>query len=205
VASGLTTTSYAILGQLALRPWGSYELANEVRRNIHYLWPRAERGIYAEVKRLADRGLARAERGFVGRRPRTTYAITPDGRAALECWLSTPPSAGEIEFEALLRVLYAGAGTRDELLAAIESVRAQADEMLRMATRIRGEYLAGRAPFQEQVHTRALVFDFLFSHALAVRAWADRSRAEVERWQDLSSDGKTERALALIAAAAPPA
>ena len=30
----LTTTSYAILGQLALRSWTTYELVAEMRRNL---------------------------------------------------------------------------------------------------------------------------------------------------------------------------
>jgi PadR family transcriptional regulator AphA len=89
--AALTTTSYAILGQLALRPWTTYELAAEMRRNVHYFWPRAESLIYAEVKRLAVNGLAAAEKSAVGKRPRTTYSITPAGQAALSAWLETRP------------------------------------------------------------------------------------------------------------------
>ena len=74
---GLTTTSYALLGQLALRPWTPYALAAEMRRNLRYFWPRAERGIYAELKRLA-RARPGDRRGEPDRTStRTTYAITP--------------------------------------------------------------------------------------------------------------------------------
>jgi PadR family transcriptional regulator AphA len=44
----LTTTSYAILGLLAIKPWSTYELAAQMRRNLHYFWPRAESNLYAE-------------------------------------------------------------------------------------------------------------------------------------------------------------
>src|SRR4051794_38668834 len=101
----LTTTSYAILGQLALRSWTTYELAAEMRRNLHYFWPRAESLIYAEVKRLAELGLAPAQRDYVGRRRRPPYAITPAGEAARREWLARPPQPLQLEFEALLRVL----------------------------------------------------------------------------------------------------
>jgi len=38
----LSTTSYAILGLLDLRPWTAYELTKHMRRNLHYFFPRAE-------------------------------------------------------------------------------------------------------------------------------------------------------------------
>src|SRR5687767_10885025 len=98
--TGLSTTSYALLGQIALRSRTSYELAAEMRRNVHYFWPRAESLVYAELKRLAGEGLVAAERSFVGKRPRTTYAITPAGRTALAAWLGTRPRPFALELEA---------------------------------------------------------------------------------------------------------
>jgi PadR family transcriptional regulator AphA len=46
--SGLTTTSYAVLAQLALRPWSTYELARQRVRYFRYVWPRAESAIYRQ-------------------------------------------------------------------------------------------------------------------------------------------------------------
>ena len=63
----LTTTSYAILGFLAIRPWSTYELAKQMRRNFHYFWPRAESNLYAEPKRLISAGLVHARSRPVGR------------------------------------------------------------------------------------------------------------------------------------------
>ena len=54
----LTTTSHAILSLLALREWSAYELTQQMHRNVGLYWPRAERGIYDEVKNLVDHGLA---------------------------------------------------------------------------------------------------------------------------------------------------
>ena len=72
----LTTTSYAILGLLAIRPWSTYELAGQMRRNLHYFWPRAESNLYAEPKRLVEGGFAQAQSQPVGKRRRTVYSIT---------------------------------------------------------------------------------------------------------------------------------
>ena len=87
-----TTTSYAILGLLAIRPWATYDLAKLMRRSLHFFWPRAESNLYAETKRLVDTGLAEAREEWNGDRKRTVYSITDRGRDALRDWLATPPA-----------------------------------------------------------------------------------------------------------------
>jgi PadR family transcriptional regulator AphA len=198
---GLTTTSYALLGQLALRPWTPYALAAEMRRNLRYFWPRAERGIYAELKRLAARGLATADASLIGRRRRTTYAITVVGRQALDAWLADEPRGVSLEAESVLRVFLGHLGTREQLLAAVDRAAADAHELLvHIGPRIGREYLEAHAPFQDYVHVRAFVFDFLTEFALAVQRWSDRTRAEVLTWQDVElSPTKRDHALRLIA------
>ena len=66
----LTTTSYAILGHLAMQPWNMYDLAKEMRRNVHFFYPRAESQVYAEPKRLAALKLVRSSTVTTGRRAR---------------------------------------------------------------------------------------------------------------------------------------
>ncbi|HZA83005.1 MAG TPA: PadR family transcriptional regulator, partial [Actinomycetes bacterium] len=85
--AGLTTTSYAILAQLAVHPWSTYELARQRVRYFRYVWPRAESAIYREVKRLAAMELVAAKREYVGKRPRRVYSITEAGRQTLREWL----------------------------------------------------------------------------------------------------------------------
>ena len=34
----LTTTSYAILGMLAIQPWSTYALTQQMRRSLRHLW-----------------------------------------------------------------------------------------------------------------------------------------------------------------------
>src|SRR5437867_192672 len=113
----LTTTSYLILGLLALRRWSTYELAQQMQRSIHYYWPRAESKIYEEPKKLVAHGLATATREYAGRRPRTVYAITNKGRQALRRWLAEPGKVPLVEFEGLVKVLFAEQAGKDELLA----------------------------------------------------------------------------------------
>jgi DNA-binding PadR family transcriptional regulator len=195
----LTTTSYAILGQLAWGEASTYELTKAMRRNLRFFWPRAEARIYAEAKRLADAGLASATRGRTGRRPRTVYAITAAGRRELRAWLGTPSEPVSLEHGPLLRVFLGREGGPDELRAAIAAAREQAEAMLAVGTPLGREYLERRHPQQDEVHLRALTFDYLYGWGQFTRAWAESALAEVERWDDTSpSPAKERRALARI-------
>ena len=60
--SPLSPTSHALLGLLAIQPWSTYELAKQVERSLGWFWPRAERKVYDEAKRLVRNGHARSTR-----------------------------------------------------------------------------------------------------------------------------------------------
>ena len=113
----LTTTSYAILGLLAIRPWSTYELAGQMRRNLHYFWPRAESNLYAEPKRLVEGGFAQAQSQPVGKRRRTVYSITTKGLRALERWVGEPAAESRLESETLVKMMFAPNGSKEDLLA----------------------------------------------------------------------------------------
>jgi PadR family transcriptional regulator AphA len=196
---GLTTTSYAILAQLALRPWSTYELARQRVRYFRYVWPRAESAIYREVKRLAAMGLVAAKREYVGKRPRTVYSITETGRQVLREWLDTPVSPFAMDFEALFRLFIAPLGTKEQLVATLEQVRDDAQDMLAFGGAVKQEFLDGRATLQDQVYIRAHAVDFFISLLTTVDDWAERTLAEIQGWKDLSPDGKNERGLQIMA------
>jgi len=200
----LNTTGYAILCQLALRPCNTYELNRELQRNARYFAPRAESRIYTEVKSLERRGLVRAQAGATGRRPKLTYRLTSAGGLALEAWLRGPARPFSLECEAVLRLLVAARTTPETLLADLDTVIAQCNELLEgVRPAIAQEYAEGRAPFQADAHARALIFDFITSYHLALRDWAERSRAAVLRWPSTAPTPRTvEEGLETIAKAA---
>ncbi len=195
----LTTTSYAVLAQVAVRPWSAYELAEQRVRYFRYVWPRAESAIYREVKRLSEMGLLEGEKEYTGKRSRTVYSITEDGKAALREWLGTPISPFSMEFEAMLRLFIAPLGTKDDIVGTLKQVHADAQEMLRFAGDVKQEFIDGINVAQHQVHIRALVVDFFISLLRTVESWSERTLAEIEGWDDLlPSEEKNERALEKI-------
>ena len=186
----LTTTSYAILGLLGIRPFTTYELARQMDRAIGSFWPRARSKIYEEPKKLVAGGYARATAGTVGRRPRTTYTITPKGRRALAAWMGGSGAGPVVEFEELIRVFFAEHGTKPQLLETLERVRTWSDDRTMATGHVAREYLEGRGPFPERLPWILLVGDFLDEFLALVEDWATRAAAEVAEWPEEMHDAE---------------
>jgi DNA-binding PadR family transcriptional regulator len=184
MSTELTTTSYAILGLLAIRPWSTYELAQQMDRSLGSFWPRAASRIYEEPKRLVEQGLAKASRGAVGRRPRTVYRITAKGRRTLRAWLAVPGQGPMLEFDGLLRLFFAEHGTRDEALATIAAIRAWATARDAVNVEFARLYRDGVGAFPDRAAPIVLTGRFLTDFADMVGAWADWATRVVAAWPD---------------------
>jgi DNA-binding PadR family transcriptional regulator len=198
VSRRLTTTSYALLAQLALKPWPAYELVQQRVRYFRYVWPKAESAIYREIKKLADDGLATTSTEHTGRRSRTVYAITEEGLYALREWLGSPIAPFAMEFEVMLRLFVAPVGSTDQLIASLEQVRADAREMLHFGGQVKREYMEGRGALQDMVYIRALAIDFFISLLNMVDAWVTRTLDEVEQWGDMTLEERNARGMAIL-------
>lgn len=187
----LTTTSYAILGLLALRDHTTYELTKQMQRTIGYIWPRAERKLYDEPKRLVAAGYAEAVQDLVGRRRRTTYSITPAGREALARWLGTEPAPPALEFEGMLRVLFADQGGIDQLRHSLQAIATEAAarraHFADMATGI----LATGGEYPHRAHVNALGMRFMTAYFEQITAWSDWALGEIDGWDDTTSPART--------------
>ncbi len=199
-ASGLTTTSYAILGHLAMQPWTMYDLAQQMTRNVHFFFPRVESQIYAEPKRLVAAGLAEATTEMTGKRPRTLYSITDAGREELRRWLAEPIGRGPLlEFEAMLRIIFAPFGSDADLAATLKQVRADIQaSILTVGPRISDEYRDGRAPFQRYAQYRSIMHDFLISFGQLVDDWAERAEERMKRWPEMDADERREEGVGIF-------
>jgi PadR family transcriptional regulator, regulatory protein AphA len=182
----LTTTSYAILGLLAIRPWSTYELAGQMRRNLHHLWPRAESNLYAEAKRLADSGYAQARKEPFGEeRERTVYTITARGRRALEQWLGQPGGESRFESETLVKILFSPFGSKAELLARLHELRGESEARRQTLRAIFEEYLRNEDAFPERVHINALCYRLLWEQATSQARSTEWAIKVVQQWPDV--------------------
>jgi PadR family transcriptional regulator, regulatory protein AphA len=203
----LTTTSYAVLALLALRPWTTYQLAQQMERSLGWIWPRAVSRLYEEPKKLVAAGLATSRPAATGGRRSTIYRITRQGRQALAAWLAEPGAGPVLECEALVKIAYADQGTREGLLANLTALIDDTTAKLHFGEMIARQYLGGLGPFPERLPVSGLMWRFLWDYHQAVLRWARWARAEVQAWPpDLSQlDAIAEFARIVVAASSPPA
>lgn len=180
----LTTTSYAILGLLAIRPWSTYELAKQMQRNFHFFWPRAESNLYAEPKRLVSGGWAKAVSTANGQRRRTVYSITTLGRRALEQWLREPAVPARFEAEPIVKFAFAPNSTKPNMVANLRRFREDAETRQKQLRAIFEEYLRDEDPFPERLHINVLAYQLLWDLAETESSWASWALDRTKSWPD---------------------
>lgn len=182
--SKLTTTSYAVLGLLAIRPWTTYEMTQQMQRSLSRFWPRAASKLYEEPRKLADHRLATGAEESTGQRTRVRHTVTPDGRRALARWLAEPAQDPALEAEFLVKVFLAEHGSRSDLLATLASVAAWAEQQAATDARIATSYLTGSGPFPERTPQLVLVGRYLADFAQMSGRWALWAQELVEQWPE---------------------
>ena len=180
----LTSTSYAVLGLLSVRPWSSYELTQQMDRSLGRIWPRAASKLYEEPKKLVSHGLASATAEQNGQRTRTVYAITAEGRQALAAWLHQPGDGPVIEFEQLVKVFFADDGTKADTLATLRAAQEWAQARCAESLAVGKAYAEGEGPFPQRLPELQLASRFITDFYLLVLDWARWAAAIVETWPD---------------------
>ncbi|GJM37897.1 MAG: hypothetical protein DHS20C19_12640 [Acidimicrobiales bacterium] len=198
MASRLTTSSYAVLGLLRIQPWTGYELTRQATRSLRFAWPKSERLLYAEPKKLVEHGLVTAHDEQVGQRSRTVYTITDEGRAALSEWMTTSPQPPVLEAEALLRLLFAENGTTEDVIAALDALAADAADLHEQVTSINSGYLDGEHPFPERTHLSVLFATFQLELFDLIVNWVEFAKSEIAAWPTTEGLGMTDRTAAIL-------
>jgi len=188
----LTTTSYAVLGLLAVRPRSAYDLVRQIKRsNIRLIWPRAESKLYEEPKTLVAHGLATSGVARTGARRRSVYRITPRGRHALRQWLGEPGAALLLEFESMVKVVYADFGTKEQMLTNIRRIRDGAVERACASLPLVRELAQVGPRFPERAHVIAVVDRFLVDVLQTTLRWSEWAEHAVEEWSGTRQDRVT--------------
>ncbi len=180
----LTTSSYAILGLLAIQPWTTYELAKQMAVSLRNFWPRAESKLYEEPKKLVAHGLASVRVEPVGRRPRSVYSITPAGREALRAWLDEPGAVAALEFEALVKVFFAEQASKAQLVANLQRIVEDQRARVLVDAEWAGRYLEGGGMFPERVAVLSLVGRLQADFNDMVLRWGEWALEVVQEWPD---------------------
>ena len=192
--------TYGLLGMLATRSWTGYELTQQVRRSLRFVWSMSEGHLYREQKRLVALGWATVTAEPAGRRTRQRYTITATGRAALRTWLATAPEEPHLQIEGILRSFYADNSGPEELAAAMRTTAASAHAMQAELLGFVDEYLAeggpmemlegtmptgdfhGRPMHPRRLHSVALALDITTRLLETIDDFFTQSAAEVSSW-----------------------
>ena len=189
----LTISSYAVLSLLAIRSWTGYELTQQAMRSLRFAWPKSERLLYSEPKKLVELGLAISRTEVVGGRSRKVYEITNQGRKELADWTATSPQPFQLEAEALLRVLFADYGSLENLMAALSKFQDDAAELEDQVITLMTGYLEGHHPFPQRTHLSVLFATFQLEFFDLVKRWVNFARNEVGTWPTTVNLGMTQR------------
>lgn len=197
-----TTSSYAVLALLDLKAWTGYELMHQAQRSLRYAWPKSERLLYSEPKKLVDLGYATVQQEDSRNRTRNVYTITEQGRHALSEWTSTRTQPPRFEIEALLRLLFADQGSREDVLRALDELEDDIDGHHRAIVDLMGSYLDGGHPFPQRTHLSVLFATFQIEMFKTIERWIGFARGEIDAWpstQDLGMTPRTETLTRLLA------
>ena len=123
VTTRLTLTEAAVLALLAIEGERSgYDLLKQMRKSIGHVWTPAKTQLYNVLPKLVRDGFASQRVIRQDRRPdKVLYAITSDGRAALQRWLDTPDPGSRDAF--YLRLFVGALADPDSLLAHVREHR----------------------------------------------------------------------------------
>ena len=193
----LTTTSYLLLGLLAIKPWTTYELAQQMDRTVRRFWPRARSKVYEEPKKLAALGYAKATDEAVGRRSRTMYSITPKGRRALKTWLGEPSAPPVLEWEQFAKLFFAEFSTKDDMLATLADIQQWALDESALHVEVGTHVVAGRSAFPQRDAKNLLFGRFFSDFSNMIGDWAAWATTVVEAWPEDMSQATVDREMLL--------
>ena len=197
--------TFGLLGMLAVRSWTGYELTQQVRRSLRFVWPSSEGHLYREQKRLVDLGWASVEEEPAGERTRNRYTITDTGREALRDWLGTVPEEPHFQVEGVLRMFFGDQGTPEQLATSMQASAEMARSMLNEMLGFVDEYLEeggplwmlehgvsepdgdrlefhGRPMFPERLHVVALAIDVTTRLLETIHSFCNDAAGQAASW-----------------------
>jgi hypothetical protein len=106
----------------------------------------------------------------------------------LSQWLEQPGGGVSFESEGALKILFAENGTKEQLLATIDSMRADALAQLERRAGVFDDVVRGGPPYPDRIHQSVLVFELVHRLHSAVVEWADFAETRVRHWPAIAPD-----------------
>ena len=105
--SSRSTSRYALLGMLSIRPMSGYDIKKLIEASISNFWTESYGQIYPILKSLvAEKLVTRTVQKQSGKPDRHVYDLTAAGRKVLRDWLARPPAPKVARNELLLKLFF---------------------------------------------------------------------------------------------------
>lgn len=187
MAADLSTTSYALLGLLALDPddpaegLTGYELKQRCDFTMRYYWVSpATSQIYTELARLDRLGLVDVTEEGTGRRSTRRYALSDAGRERLLTWLTTTePDFPVLKHPVALRLMFGHMVEPEQVERWLATYIAQLEERTAELRAVR-EMLGDDARLRSPAH----VAEWGLAYFASERAFAEDLRKQVADGDD---------------------
>ena len=196
----LNTTSYAILGVLAMKPWSAYELTNYMRTSaVHEVCSRTESRLYQEPKNLAAHGLVDVETEYVGKRKRTIYYINERGHDELYKWLGERSKPLEQQDEFVLKIFLGDQGSKTQILNSIHWAMEELHEHVILLKIITERVLSDEYQMPERIHIAVIAAKYAITKSRQRFEFLRWTEQWVRSWRGTKIDkSKRDQAIALI-------
>lgn len=115
---------HGILGLLNYHQMTGYEIMTVFRDSLHFFWSAQTSQIYRELQTLETRGWVNKTTVLQQSRPdKNMYAITPEGREELLCWLSDGQPPLSFRSRTLMKVFFLGERSREHNIRYFENLK----------------------------------------------------------------------------------
>lgn len=177
---GATSTDFAILGMLTLKPMSGYELRRLIGQSIAHFWSESYGQLYPALKKLEAAKLVNKRTEAGQKRDKHIYAITPAGRKKLGEWLALPPKAQPPRSELLLKLFFLAPHEAATSAAHVRQLRDRGVEELTQFGFI-AEQLRSERAGHPQLPQWLFTLNFGRHRAESMLRWADETLDALEQ------------------------
>ena len=139
-----STTHFAILGLLRIKPMSAYELVKFSKESIGLFWNESYGHLHKSIKQLeAEGAVSIVEESETGRR-RIVYGVTPQGCEQLDAWLTQTPEESVMRNELLMKMFVSQERQIPQLIAFLEAELEESARSIAILAAIRAGVPSGQ-------------------------------------------------------------
>lgn len=183
---------HAVLAFLNDSPLTGYGLKKYLDQSVGHFWTSTQSHIYKALDEIEQKGWAVAQTiPQIGRPNRNEYHITPEGRAELYRWLTTPIPPSPVREGWLVQLYFSQDRTNEEIIAVLEARSRAIQEAVDALDTIQEQVDVNRGPAYQAgqgrtFEIRSLTLDFGRSYYRSELRWLQNA---IERVRSIPQPG----------------